>query len=141
MLEFGINHLMVVFIHTRFNKQSVKQWAHFVYQCLLICFFIHLKQNLYRTLREDCRQTIHLQYIYVDDVLFLKNSIFGEYVNVIYHSEIVKTIQLTALYRNLYLNYDAQKNCMTKPMTSINNCSFLSSHIQGSSAYEVFASQ
>ena len=115
---------------------------------LLVDLFLHtfeanFLQWLLKSKDRKLAQTFNSSFHYMDDVLSLKNSRFGNYLHLIYPNEldvkVTNDIQKSASYLDLHLEID-KRDDFTFSIVNF-HLSFFSSNIPASPAYGVYISQ
>ena len=106
-----------------FNRQSPYLWAQTVLLFSPICSFIRIRQTSYRgfsrtTKRSQPDPLIYLTFRYVDDILSLNRSRFGDFVDRIYPIELeiddTTDTDKSASYLDLHLEIDSEARLRTK---------------------------
>jgi hypothetical protein len=89
-------------------------------------------------------QTFNSSFRYVDYVLLLNNSRFGDYLHRIYPNELeakdIKDTRKSASYLDLHLEIDNRGRLKTKFYDKRDDFTFINSNISTSSAYGVYIS-
>ena len=123
-----------------------------------ICFYMLIKHTSFKGFSRikvnNIAQAFHSNFRYIDDVLSLNNSWFGDYLQLIYPNEpeVKNTTdtQRFASYLDLHLEMDnrgrLKQNSTTNMMTvdftfPIVNFPFISSNIPSSPVYGIYISQ
>ena len=121
-------------------------WAQTVFLFSQTCSSIRMRQTLYRgRLARSCNVTFR----YIDDVLLLSNSRFGDFVDRIYLIELeindTTDTDWFASYLDLHLEFDSEGRLRTNLYDerddfkfSIVNFPFICNNILAASAYGVF---
>ena len=125
------------------------KWEQIVPLFLSTCFFIYYQadfiQELLRKKDKKLAISFNSTFRYIDDVLSLNHSKFGDYVERIYPIELeikdtTDTVK-SALYLDVHLEIDNVGRLKTKHQHPIENLYFLSSNIPATPAYGVYISQ
>ena len=124
-------HLLCL-VDVFFNRQSAYLWVQAVLLFSPTCSFIRMRQTSYRgfsrkTKRSHPDPLISFTFRYIDDVLSLNNSRYGDFVDRIYPIELeikdTTDTDMSASYLDLHLAIDSEgrlrRNFTTKEMISI----------------------
>ena len=156
MLEFLVGNIFVVFAGKVF-QQTVgipmgTKWAPLLDDIFLYSYEADFIQSLLSTGKKQLASRFNLTYRYIDDVLFINNTEFENYLGQMYPAkhEIKDTTESTtsASYLDLLLSIGRDGQLRTSIYDKgddfnfrITNFPFLSSIIPSSLAYGVFISQ
>ena len=156
MLDFLIDNIFVIFGEQIF-QQTIgipmgTNCAPLLADLFLYSYEAEFIQSLLRSDKKTIAKSFNFTYRYIDDVLSLNNPKFGDYLEVIYPTELevkdsIESIN-SASYLDLQLEYDIQGKLNLKLYDKrddfnfpIVNFPFLSSNIPASPAYGVYVSQ
>ena len=156
MLDFLIDNIFVIFGEQIF-QQTIgipmgTNCAPLLADLFLYSYEAEFIQSLLRSDKKTIAKSFNFTYRYIDDVLSLNNPKFGDYLEVIYPTELevkdtTESIN-SASYLDLQLEYDIQGKLNLKLYDKrddfnfpIVNFPFLSSNIPASPAYGVYVSQ
>ena len=87
-----------VSVDIRFDNRLLSfKWVGIVHHCMQICFNTHIKQHCFKTYQLVIMRAIQLtfRYMYIDDVLSLKNSKFSHSGDFMYHHELLSRKEQT----------------------------------------------
>ena len=114
----------------------------FLYSCE--AYFI---QGFLKKIEKKLSRSFNFTFRYIDDVLSLNNSRFGDFVDRIYPIDLeikfTTNTNRSASYLDLHLKIDSEGQLRTKLYDKRNdfNCPFICSNIQASPAYGIYLSQ
>jgi hypothetical protein len=113
MLEFLIDNIFVMF-----GGQSAYRWVHTVLLLFLYSYDAYFIQRLLKKNEKKLSQSFNFTFHYIDDVLSLNNSIFCDFVDLIYPIELeikdTKDTYRSASNLDLHLEIDSEGQLRTK---------------------------
>ena len=139
-----------------FNRQSAYLWVQTVLFFSPTCSFIRMRQTSYRgfsrKIKKKLARSFNFTLRYIDDVLSLNNSRFGDFVDRIYPIELeikdTTDTDRSASCLDLHLEIDSEGRLRTQLYDKrddfnilIVNFPFICSNIPAAPAYEVYISQ
>jgi hypothetical protein len=138
-----------------FNRQSAYLWVLTANLFSPTCFLFvwgRLHTGASQEKRKEVRTILNFTFRYIDDVLSLNNSRFGDFVDRIYPNELeikdTTDTDRSASYLDLHLEIDSEGRLRTKLYNKIDdfnfhivNFPFISINIPAAPAYGIYISQ
>ena len=125
-------HLLCL-VDVFFNRQSAYLWVQAVLLFSPTCSFIRMRQTSYRGFSRKTKRSypdplISFTFRYIDDVLSLNNSRYGDFVDRIYPIELeikdTTNTNTSASYLDLHLGIDSERRLRTKLYDKRDNFNF-----------------